>query len=494
MGEPLNETSRVRAALAVGLLVLATAGPLIKWYFAGREAADREGSRIEARARARETTMATQFASAAGARLEQLRETESLQPWAPELGAPDAQRSPDDPLVACRFVVSETGLRSLNSRDGSPQLGPNEATILREAASHCVSGETTSADPPVFEWRTVRFGAARHLAALRCIIRPSGRVVQGFLVDPRAFEPMMRDVAAHLGPGTPSVSATRLPLAGGSWAVRVGNTDLMAEAAEHAELVRARFQQTFLLSAALALLAASAGVGLVLRSQTASRRRSELAAAAAHELRTPLASIRLHAELAEAAPDGDAARRHARIVALEAERLGRVVANVLSFARLESGAKARAPEPCCPDTIVRECFDRQRELLEARGMILELDVQEGLPTVLADADSVAEILSNLLDNAERHSRGAVERLARVEVRLSPREGSGVDVSVIDSGDGIPDGLLASGFHAFRRGEASSGLGLGLAISSALARAMGGSLVLARGPMKGTIARLTLRLA
>ena len=100
--------------------------------------------------------------------------------------------------------------------------------------------------------------------------------------------------------------------------------------------MRSRFHATFAVGALAALLAASAVILLVHRTERLARERAQFSAAAAHELRTPLAGLQLYGEmLAEGAGDPSRGREYARRVAEEAQRLGRVVGNMLGFSRLE---------------------------------------------------------------------------------------------------------------------------------------------------------------
>ena len=107
-----------------------------------------------------------------------------------------------------------------------------------------------------------------------------------------------------------------------------------------------------------------------------------------------------------------------------------------------------------------------------------------LPIVLVDTDALCQILDNLLDNAERHTRGCADR--RVDL-TAVRSTRGVEIRLRDSGPGVPPRLRRHLFEPFRRadGEGTGGLGLGLAISRALARAMGGELALEDTPSGAT---------
>jgi signal transduction histidine kinase len=289
----------------------------------------------------------------------------------------------------------------------------------------------------------------------------------------------------------------RVPIPGADWTVAVDPTG---------SKVVGQFRKTFGLGAAAVILVGCFVVGLVWQSERLARQRSRFAASAAHELRTPLAGLRMYGEmLADGLGDPGKSKDYARRVADEAERLGRVVSNVLGFSRLERGALRVRPEPGDLGAAVRECVERQHPALEALGASVDLSVEDGIPPARFDRDAVAQILQNLLDNAEKYARGASDRSIRVTLRQIPDSGSRipdaptgglkqVELAVEDRGPGISSEIGARLFQPFARGggtDAPAGLGLGLAIARALARAQGGSLK--HAPAEGGGARFVVTL-
>ena len=183
----------------------------------------------------------------------------------------------------------------------------------------------------------------------------------------------------------------------------------------------------------VAALAAGLVVLLVIRAEQLARERSQFAAAAAHELRTPLAGLQLYGDmLADGLGDPAKLRDYARRMSEEASRLGRVVSNVLGFSQLERGnlsvdaaARRARRRAAASSPSARE------PALDRAGAALALDVAPDLRARF-DRDALARIVGNLLDNAEKYGRGAADRT----ITLSARDvGDGVEVVIADRGPG-----------------------------------------------------------
>jgi signal transduction histidine kinase len=230
---------------------------------------------------------------------------------------------------------------------------------------------------------------------------------------------------------------------------------------------RRRFVTTFIAGTFFALLAGGCLLALTVKSELLSRHRARFAAAAAHELRSPLATIRLHSEmLAENLGRHDLAKEYASRVADEVERLGRVVTNALGYARMERGNLTVYPE-------VGDLAGTVREIIGRMSSTVELEIREPLPPVSFDPDALQHVVQNLVDNAEKFSRLAEDRTIQVTLE---EDGDEVALSVTDHGPGVPPAARRKLFkpYSYEAGRgANQGLGLGLVLVHALVTAMGG---------------------
>jgi signal transduction histidine kinase len=332
-----------------------------------------------------------------------------------------------------------------------------------------------------FRWHTMVLGSGPALAALREVHTPSGVVLQGFTVSPQAVAQWLGAGALPLrfGPGPPiSDDLITAPVGHTGWILDLAQTAVEVPAMVEARQVVPRFRRTFALTAGTILLAAGAVILILFQTDRMARQRARFAAAAAHELKTPLTSLLLHAEmLAEDLGDSEHRSRYAKTMSLEAERLGRVVSNMLDLARLERNTPFTEPREGDLGRAVEARVEQQRDRLQDSGIGIDLEIDGDLPLALFDPDAVDQILDNLLDNAEKHTRGVDGR--RVTVTVGEADAQ-LRVVVADNGHGVPRGQRRTMFRPFDRAEGEvgrPGLGLGLAVARSLARAQGGELEL-----------------
>lgn len=224
---------------------------------------------------------------------------------------------------------------------------------------------------------------------------------------------------------------------------------------------------------------------LVARLDAALSRERRFTADAAHELRHPLAVLRMELDLAGTAT-GDGERgdhlQRARDGLLRMERL---VSQLLTLARVESLELLDDAGELSPARLAHEVLADAAERAAPRGIGLSLQVESDA-TVRGSAGLLAIALGNLVDNAIAHGRmrGRVGVLVR-------RDGAMVEVVVDDDGPGIDADAAARVGERFLRGSRSAGSGLGLSIAQAIAGLHGGGIAISRSPEGG--ARVKLRL-
>jgi len=219
------------------------------------------------------------------------------------------------------------------------------------------------------------------------------------------------------------------------------------------------------------------------------RRRSEsrlrrFVADASHELKTPLTSVRGFAELfrrGAAERPADLALAMSRIEA-EAERMGILVDDLLTLARLDEG-RPLAREPVDVGSLVAELVEDHR-LLHPEWPV-DAEIAPGAE-VVGDRVRLRQAFANVLSNARSHTPPGT----RIHARVAP-EGAGVAVAIADDGPGIPPDVIDSVFERFVRADpsrarSSGGAGLGLAIVEGIVRAHGGRLEAANRPEGGAV--------
>jgi len=400
--------------------------------------------------------------------------------------------------------------------------GNNSATALTNDGFRLKDGQQkVSIGIGEFQWCSLQTVNGPSLVALRNVTTPEGIMVQGFVISNEAVADTLKNAAlpARFTPNAVAgsyVAAARLENTG--WYIVVSAAKEFAAADARARHNWLNFLQLFWAGAGAASVAGLCVVSLVWHSERLARQRSQFAASAAHELRTPLAGLRMYSEmLADGLGDPTRTTDYAHRIAEEAARLGRVVSNVLGFTRLERGALNVRPVPGDLAAFVRDCVERQRPALEAAGASVEFSVVTEVPEVKFDQDAVAEIIQNLLDNAEKYTRTAKDRTIKVSLSsmhagetefafaqkffraLSSRAAMAAkDYAIIfvqDHGHGIPKEAQRRLFHPFARGnrdDSPAGLGLGLALVEALAEAHRGFVSYYTAPDGGAVFMVGLR--
>jgi signal transduction histidine kinase len=204
-----------------------------------------------------------------------------------------------------------------------------------------------------------------------------------------------------------------------------------------------------------------------------------------HELRSPLTSIK---GFAQAMVDGTAKGKEAQLKAAtviedEAKRMMRLVEELLEFSRLESGQVTMVKEPVDLKELLQQCHEIFSMHAEEKGIKLKTDI-EPLPPVIGDIDRLEQVFSNLLDNALKHTPagGDISIIAR---HINPNF---AEISITDTGPGIPAEQMRHVFERFYRADPSAGkagAGLGLAIARQIVLAHGGDIMAKSTLGKGT---------
>jgi two-component system sensor histidine kinase KdpD len=383
------------------------------------------------------------------------------------------------------FAMSRDIARAPSALEAAPLL---VARLAREAQ---MSRVWVALGPSIGEERVVADSSPgdRHPAATsRWTLHTSGADIQPSWAHVRDMASGARGTAGlrrASDPADPCV-VLRVPIIAGVeaigslWATRRSADPLPGRS--HSRLMAAAADQ---LGQAVVRdrLAAAATAAEVAREGDALK--SALLDSVSHDLRTPLSAIRATAgNLMD--PDvtltPEAQRLAAGSIDREADRLSRLVRNMLDLGRIEGGALR-------PSLQLYELADVVEPVLARLGTAteqskVEVDVPVDLPAVKVDAIFIDQILTNLLDNAARYAGG---RMIRVSARAA---GDSVALVVEDGGPGVPASDLSHIFERFyrvpaRRGSRSTGgSGIGLAVVHGLAEAMGGSARAERSPLGG----------
>ncbi len=259
--------------------------------------------------------------------------------------------------------------------------------------------------------------------------------------------------------------------------------------------------ERFLLPHAVSMLGiegAVIGVCVILIDVTALRSadeaKSNLVSTVSHELRTPLTSIRMAMNLLSDSRFGSLGAKQSALLEAarqDSERLYRIIENLLSISRIESGRAQFQFRQISPAEIVANAVDPMRAGFAEKRLKLQVDVAPGLPSVLADPVAIGSALTNLLSNALKFTPAGGEVTVHAGI-----ENDMVSFAVADSGPGVSEQYAGRIFEKFFRvplKDGPTGAGLGLAIARDIAEAHGGSIELSAGKKSGSEFRLSLPL-
>ena len=247
------------------------------------------------------------------------------------------------------------------------------------------------------------------------------------------------------------------------------------------------------------------------RLQKLDQLKSDFLSSVSHELRTPLTSIRGFAHLVDrefsrsfaslAGEDAGLTMKSRRIqenleiVLKESDRLTRLINDVLDLAKIEAGRVDWHDAPIQPEILVRDAINAARGMFDQKpGVDLEVEIQDGLPLFVGDADRMLQVLVNLLNNAAKFTdHGAVT----VRTFLNPENLIQIDIS--DSGIGFPPEEAETIFDKFQQAQHGdtlmdrpAGTGLGLAISREIVERHSGKIQAQSQPGKGSVFTVLLQ--
>jgi two-component system phosphate regulon sensor histidine kinase PhoR len=223
--------------------------------------------------------------------------------------------------------------------------------------------------------------------------------------------------------------------------------------------------------------------------------RTQFVSSVSHELKTPLTSIRMFAELLHMRELNDAKQaRYLDTIVSESERLTRLLNNVLDFSRIERGEKSYRLEPAPLTDVVHAAVRAIQYPLTQQGFVLKLNVCDRIPPVVVDRDAIQQAILNLLTNAMKYSGTHRE----IGLRLCVEHGAAV-IQISDRGIGIPEKEQSRIFEKFYRAPVPEnrqipGTGLGLALVAHIADAHGGSIQVKSRPGEGSTFSILLPLS
>jgi PAS domain S-box-containing protein len=242
----------------------------------------------------------------------------------------------------------------------------------------------------------------------------------------------------------------------------------------------------------------SAGAVLLLSDITEQRRLEDaqrrFVANASHEMRTPIAALKGLLELLEDGAKDDPPVRDDFITTmqLEVDRLGRLVADLLTLAQLEAGTFELELHPESAKSLLGRVCSVMRALTDKAGVDLDVELPDGDVTLMADRDRIVQVLIGFADNALKHSKRGQRIVMRARVGIDT-----VTLEVADQGPGIAEQDVERIFDRFYRADesrSSRGAGLGLSIAKEIAEAHGTAILVSATPGGGQTFSLTLPLA
>lgn len=416
-------------------------------------------------------------------------------PAAPSASTPNPQGLRD--ALSSYDEVTETEVTTPTVVGEDTVVGENDlADEAEEGADDSDQAETRAGPLPQavevrYEPMVGRPTPEGHLVLYRTVVIAERAYRQGLVIDPAA---MVRWLGDRVLEGSeladrveilPDTTSPRVPEGGQAFRHRfaepfagLATVVVLARLADPGGRQLGRLALILALAVVFAFIALYRMVAVVVGF---AERRSNFVSAVSHELKTPLTAIRMHGEMLRdgMVTDDEQRQRYYRILTGEAERLTRLVNNVLELSRLER--RDRAVQMVAGDLgpVLDEVVALLGPHAEQKGFTLRLDIEDALPAVRFDRDALVQVLFNLVDNALKYAGGSSRREIVLAARHATRSGQGVQLRVLDHGPGVERRHLEKIFEPFYRGESeltrrAQGTGIGLALVRGLVERMGGT--------------------
>ncbi|EFK10435.1 ATPase/histidine kinase/DNA gyrase B/HSP90 domain protein [delta proteobacterium NaphS2] len=296
----------------------------------------------------------------------------------------------------------------------------------------------------------------------------------------------LRDDAGQLlhQSGTAPIDAGAVPDISISLAPHLPHWEIVVYGSDKKGLVRS--EKGFLVLAGLLLMIFMAAIiigGSLLtwqahRNMKDALQKTSFVSNVSHELKTPLTSIRMYAELLFEGriKDPDKKKTYLQVIVSESQRLTRLVNNVLDFSRLEQGRKTYHPQKIDLNEFLMEVVDSHRLRIKEAGMTIDTHFLGEKIFVNADRDAIEQVFINLIDNSIKYAGPGIEVVVSVN-----KNGKDCEIRIEDRGPGVPEADRHKIFEKFHRVDDTltskqQGSGLGLSIARKISRDLGGNLV------------------
>jgi signal transduction histidine kinase len=360
------------------------------------------------------------------------------------------------------FILNPQGQVAADSRDEQPAIPP---TAIREALQQTVLGRGRYTDSDGTQWLYVSQGLSNGYALVVATERPVVRVLAGLFADD-LLRPLIQAGMIALA------LSILLSFLIARWIARP--LDLMAQAAR--SVAAGEYKRDLKATGPREVESlAQAFNEMIHQVQGSQKSQRDFVANVSHELRTPLTSIQGFAQaILDGTAEEVAAQQHAaQVIFDESDRLKRLVEELLDLARIDAGQIEFTRERVDLNAIIANVVERIGMRADEANVEIEL-LLPVLPAMKGDGDRLAQVFTNLVDNAIKHSpKGGHVRI------MGESTGGWVTIHVEDNGSGIPPNELSRIFERFYqmdKARTSQGVGLGLPISHEIIRSHHGEIL------------------